>query len=542
MKGTMQDFPLTLPMIFRRFMRFSADKRVVSAGPGGTYRHTWGEVGERTLQLCNALGKLGVSSGDRVGTFAWNSHRHLELYFGIPCSGAVMHTLNLRLFPEQISYIANHAEDQVVFLDASLTPLLAPVKDQLKTVRTYVVMDDGAEVAPEFADAIDYEELIGAESTDYTFPDIDERSAMAMCYTSGTTGNPKGVVYEHRSTVLHSMGVMTVDSLGVRETDTVLAIVPMFHANSWGLPYACAFSGANIVFPGSDMSPKAIAELIHNEKVTFAAGVPTLFVGLEPLLEQGSYDFSSIRGILCGGSAVPEGLIRRYAAHGLKFLQAWGMTETSPIASVFRVRSDLIDADEDTVFALAARAGIGVAGVEIRICDEEGNELPWDGTAVGEIEVRGPWITAQYYQPDDDANTAKFHDGWLRTGDIASIDHHGYITITDRAKDVVKSGGEWISTVEMEGLLMAHPAVLEAAVVGVPHPKWDERPLALVVKRPEREVAPEELIEFLRPKVAKWWLPDAVEFVDEIPKTSVGKFDKKVMRQKYKDYQLPTAR
>jgi fatty-acyl-CoA synthase len=536
----MQDFPLTLPMVFRRFMRFSPDKLVVSSGPSGRRQHTWGQVGERTLRLCNAIKKLGAEPGDRVATFAWNSHRHLELYFS-PCAGTVLHTLNIRLFPEQVTYIANHAEDKIIFLDASLTAALAPIKDQLRSVEHYVVMDDGGEVAPEFADAIKYEELIAAEDPSFDFPDIDERSAVAMCYTSGTTGNPKGVVYTHRSTVLHTMAAMMGDGISVREADVVLAIVPMFHANSWGLPYATAFAGANIVFPGADMSPGHIADLIQSEKVTIPAGVPTIWIGLEPILDAGSHDVSSVRAILCGGSAVPEGLIRRYAKHGLTFYHAWGMTETSPIASVYRVRSDLANAGEDEMFALNARQGIAAPGVEIRICDDDGNELPWDGKSVGEIEVRGPWITGSYYQPDDDANEAKFHDGWLRTGDVASIDWRGYITITDRTKDLVKSGGEWISTIELEGHLMAHPSVLEAAVIAVPHPKWDERPLALVVKRPDKDVTPDELIEFLTPRVAKWWLPDAVEFVGDIPKTSVGKFDKKVIREKYRDYSLPSA-
>ena len=540
MKGTMQDFPLTLPMIFRRMMRFAPDKMVVTAGPGGPWRHPWGQIGERTLRLCNALRKLGVQEGDHVGTFAWNTHRHLEVYFAVPCMGSVLHPLNIRLFPEQVAYIANHAEDKVVFVDASLTKVLAPIKDQLRTVKHFVVMHDTDDVDPEFADCPNYEDLIAAEDADFTFPEIDERSAASMCYTSGTTGNPKGVVYEHRSMMLHTMAAMMVDALAICERDTVLPVVPMFHVGCWSLPYACAYSGANLVLPGSQMGqPQVIAELIQQEKVTLAGGVPTIWVGIEPLLDQ--YDFSSLRAILSGGSAVPEGLIRRFAAKGVPIVHAWGMTEMSPIGSIFRLRSDVADASDDERFALNARQGIAVPGVEMRITDEEGHELPWDGEAVGEIEVRGPWIIEQYYNPDDDSNAAKFRDGWLRTGDVACIDRRGYIKITDRVKDLVKSGGEWISTVELEGLLMAHPSVLEAAVVAVPHPKWDERPLALVVKRPDKDVTHDELIEFLATKVAKWWLPDAIEFVPDIPKTSVGKFDKKVIREKYRDYSLPTA-
>ncbi len=540
MQGTMQDRPLTLTHLFERAERYTPGKQIVTGTAAGVERTTYGEWAARTRRLGGVLDQLGISADGRVATFAWNTARHLELYFAAPCSGRVLHTLNIRLFPEQVTYIVNHAEDEVIFVDRSLLGLLAPLIPTFETVRHFVVMDDGAPTElPDGVTVLDYEELLaGAEPVEFAV--ADENRAASMCYTSGTTGNPKGVVYTHRSTYLHTLAVLQADSIGVCERDTVMPVVPMFHANAWGLAHAGVASGASLVLPGPRMTPPALADLIVDEKVTVAAGVPTIWMGVLPELE--GRDISALRAIPCGGSAVPKALSEAYRAQtGLPILQAWGMTETSPVASVAITRSWLEDQPEEVLADLRATQGPALLGVELRIADQAtGEVLPWDGTSRGELQAAGPWITGSYY--DDDRSADSFTaDGWLRTGDVAVISPDGYVQIVDRTKDVVKSGGEWISSVELENEIMAHPLVAEAAVIGVPHPKWAERPLACVVVKPGETLDKAAIIEFLDGRVASWWLPDDVVFIDEVPKTSVGKFSKKDLRDQFSDHVLPTA-
>ena len=538
MQGLMQQTPLTLDHVFWRAEKLHGKKQMVTATANGIERTTYAQWAERTRRLGGVLDDLGISPDGRVGTFAWNTARHLELYFAIPCSGRVLHTLNIRLFADQLTYIVNHAEDEVVFVDRSLLGVFWPLVSSFETVRHFVVMDDGRGDIPDDPRILDYEELL-AKASPVEFAVDDEDRAAAMCYTSGTTGNPKGVTYSHRAEVLHAMGAMMADSLAVSESDTILPVVPLFHANAWGLAQAGVYAGANFVMPGPDLSPPALVDLIEKEKVTVAAGVPTIWMGVLPLLD--GRDVSSLRAIPCGGSAVPKALSEGFRAKtGLPLLQAWGMTETTPIASVSRPRSFHRHLDEEQLADLRASAGIIVPGVECRVYDpESGEELPWDGESRGELQVSGPWIARDYYN-DPRSQDSFTKDGWLRTGDVATIDEDGYIRLVDRTKDLVKSGGEWISSAELENEIMAHPKVKEAAVVGVPHEKWSERPLACVVPKEGEEVTKEEIVEFLTPRVAKWWLPDDVVFIDEVPKTSVGKFSKKTLRERFADYKLPT--
>jgi fatty-acyl-CoA synthase len=543
MQGLMQDVPLTLPHFFDRAERLFFDKDLVTATATGIERTTYGAWAERTRRLGGVLDDLAISEHGRVATFGWNTARHLELYFAAPCTNRVLHTLNIRLFPEQLVYIANHAEDEVIFVDRSLLGLLWPLVDQLETVRHFVVMDDGkGEVpSPDGGRPIhDYEDLLSAASP-VEFRVDDERQAAAMAYTSGTTGNPKGVVYSHRSTYLHTLGTLSSSGIGVQESDRILPVVPMFHANAWGLAHAAVASGASLVMPGPDLSAKAIATLIEEERITIAAGVPTIWMGVLPELK--GRDTSALRAIPCGGSAVPRALSEGYRAQtGLPIMQAWGMTETSPVASVGRIKST-IDAvlDDEGRADLRTTVGQPSVCVDVRVVRPGSTEsLPWDGESSGELQVRGPWIASSYY--NDERSPESFtEDGWLKTGDVAVIDQHGYMRLVDRTKDVIKSGGEWISSVDLENELMGHPKIAEAAVIGVPHPKWAERPLACVVVREGETVTKDELLAYLEDKVAKWWLPDDVVFVDEIPKTSVGKFSKKDLRDKFEGYELPTA-
>ncbi|MEA2506292.1 MAG: hypothetical protein QOH48_910 [Actinomycetota bacterium] len=537
MQGLMQDYPLTLPHVFHRAEKLFARSRISTVTHTGMQRLSYGEWAERVRRLGGALDILEVSESGRVGTFAWNTGRHLELYFAVPCSGRVLHTLNIRLFPEQIAYVANHAEDEVIFVDSSLLAVLWPLASQMPSVRHFVVMDDGKGEPPDDPRVVDYEELL-SEAKSIDFHVEDERRAAAMCYTSGTTGNPKGVLYSHRSTVLHSLGINTADCLAISERDVLMPIVPMFHANAWGTPYAGVFAGADFVMPGPDLSPQAIVNLFEREKVTISAGVPTIWMALVPLLD--GRDLSSVRTITSGGSAVPKALSEAYRAKiGVPLFQGWGMTETSPLGSLSWVKSTLADRSEDELADLGAKQGLPLPCVDARIVDvDTGDEVAWDGQSFGELQVRGPWIASAYYK--DTSGEEKFTtDGWLRTGDVATMDEEGYIHLVDRTKDVIKSGGEWVSSVDLENEIMAHPKVAEAAVIGVHHPKWQERPLACVVVGEGEELTKDEILEFLGPRVAKWWMPDDVVFIDEIPKTSVGKFSKKDLRARFSHYALP---
>ncbi len=535
MLGLMQDRPIALPHVFHRAEQLFGHKTLVTATADGETSTTIAEWAVRVRRLAAVLDTLGVSADGRVGTFCWNTARHLELYCAAPCTGRVLHTLNIRLFPDQLVYIAGHAADEVVFVDRSLVPLLAPLADKLETVRHFVVIDDGADAA--IPDGwLDYETLLAAaEPVTGHFSVADENTAAAMCYTSGTTGNPKGVVYSHRSSVLHSVVALSADAFALSERDVVLPVVPMFHANAWGLPYACLLAGADIVFPGPNMTPQAIADLLVRHRVTLTGGVPTIWMGVLPLLD--GRDVSALRMVVCGGSAVPRALSEAYRTKiGLPITHAWGMTETSPIATVSTPRSHHAELTEDGRADVRARQGQPTPLVEIRIADPTTGEVqPWDDEATGEVQAAGPWIAKEYYRGE--GGGAQFtEDGWLRTGDVAAVDKYGYFRLVDRTKDLIKSGGEWIGSVELENEIMAHPKVAEAAVIAIPSEKWVERPMACVVVKPGETLTAEEVLEHLRPRVAKWWLPDAVEFIDEVPKTSVGKFSKKTLREKFAGY------
>jgi fatty-acyl-CoA synthase len=531
MQSTMQDQPLAISALFEHGRRVYADSEVVTFDGQGLRRATFGEIGGRVERLAAALRRLGVRPGDRVGTFCWNSQEHLEAYLAVPSMGAVLHTLNIRLFPEQLAYVINHAADEVVIVDDSLVPLLARVRDELRTVRHFVVVGSGD--ASALGETLRYDDLLAAEEPGFAWPEVDERSAAAMCYTSGTTGDPKGVAYSHRSTYLHSLAATSGAVFALSQNDAVLLIVPMFHANAWGLPYASWMVGAGMVMPSRFLAAEALGRLIKLARPTLSGAVPTIWNDILRHAETNPLDLSSFRMVVCGGSAVPRILMERFEErHGMRIIQAWGMTETSPLAAIALPPRGCEPADE---MDWRAKTGRVVAGVELRIVDGEGRELPWDGEAVGEIEVRGPWITGSYY---GDPSPEKFHDGWLRTGDVGTVDAKGFVQITDRAKDVIKSGGEWISSVELENAIMAHPDVVEAAVIGVPDDRWQERPLACVVLREGAKPTPGDLAGALASRVARWWIPERWCFVDEVPKTSVGKFDKKVLRGRFSDGKL----
>ncbi len=531
MDSTMQDVPLTITTIMRYACTVHGDRRVTTA-TGDGYRHlTYRELGEQAARLANALRRIGITGDQRVATFMWNNAEHLTAYLAVPVMGAVLHTLNIRLSPEQIAYIANEAEDQVIVADMSVAGQLAAVLPMLETVHTVIAVGDGDTEALRTSGktVLRYDEILAAESPTFDWPDIDEKSAAAMCYTSGTTGNPKGVVYSHRSSYLHSMITCTNSALGVCCTDVVLPIASMYHANAWGLPYAALMAGADLVMTDRFLDAKSLVDLIETQRPTLAGAVPTIWNDVMHFLEKNpDHDISSLRLVGCGGSAVPTSMMKTFEEqYGVPIIQAWGMTETSPLATVAR---PLPGVPDDQQWGLRSSQGRMMCGVEARIVDDDGNQLPHDGKAVGEVEVRGPWITGSYYQNRD---ASKFDNGWLRTGDVGRIDPLGYVTLTDRAKDVIKSGGEWISSVELENHLIGHPAVLEAAVVAVPDERWQERPLAVVVVNEGAEVCAKELREFLGDKVVRWWLPERWAFIDKVPLTSVGKFDKKAIRARY---------
>jgi fatty-acyl-CoA synthase len=532
MRGQMMDYPLTLTPVLERAVRLFGKREIASRLPNGEmHRYTYRDLCARVHRLAHVLRSLGLRPGDRVGTLCWNSFRHLELYFAVPCSGMVLHTLNLRLSSEQLAYIINHAGDRVIFADRSLVSLLDAIRDQIPGVERVIVLPDTG--------AGDYEDLLaGAPETPVDWPRLDEWTAAACCYTSGTTGNPKGVLYSHRSLVLHGYGLCLADAFGFSRRDTILILVPMFHVNGWGMPWAGIMAGAKLVFCGRHLQPADVAWLIEQERATFASGVPTIWMGLYAYLDEHPHDISSLRRVCCGGSALPRQFVEGYARkYGLPVKLLWGMTETAPIATVMTLGEEMDALPDDERFDLLARHGTPLPGVDVRIVDDQGRELPWDGRSMGELQVRGLWVISSYWQVD---SAASFADGWFRTGDVATIDENGFIQITDRTKDLVKSGGEWISTVDLENAIMGHPKVAEAAVIAVYHPKWHERPLACVVPREEfrDSLTKQEILDYLAPRVMKWWLPDDVMFIEAVPKTSVGKFNKRALRERFKDYAL----
>lgn len=522
MQGLMQDVPLSIPMILRRATTIGRDMGIVSVEPGGSDHRTWADIGDRSMRLASALDSLGISPGGTVASFAWNGHRHLELYYGAPCSGRVLHTVNVRLHPDVIEYVVDHAADEALFVDASLTPTLAPIRQRLKT-KVFVVMEDGTEIHPTFDSDPRYEDLIASHDPATPAP-VDESEAASICFTSGTTGRPKAVVYSHRSVVLHSMSELMVDGHAVRHGDIVLPLTPMFHVNCWGLPYAAGLAPASLVFTGHDTSPPAAASLIQATRPTVLAGIPTFWVQMDSVFSSGDYDLSSVERILCGGAEAPPALIRKYTDRGIAFFHAWGMTEMSPSGTGNWIPANGHDIEQ------GAKQGVAAPTVELRLIGDDGTEAPWDGETVGELEARGPWVAAAYLNPEDDANRDKFDEGWLRTGDVARMYPDGTLEIVDRTKDLVKSGGEWISSVELERALADHHAVLESAVVAIPDERWGERPAALVVLVDGSEATDQEIREFLGRKVASWQVPDVVRFVAELPKTGVGKIDKRRLR------------
>ena len=535
LEGLMQhDHPLTMQLVLDRMRAmFGAGELVEATDEDGTReRISYAEIGDRVDRLCRGLRGLGVEQGDRVATFAWNTRRHFEVYLSVPCMGAVLHTVNVRLFEDQLEYVVNHAEDTVMFVDPRLVEPLSKLAPRFESVRHYVVMGDADTSG--LPNAVSYEELIGEQGAGFDYPRIDDRQAAGLCYTSGTTGNPKGVLYSHRSNILHAVAQGLADSLGMCSSDRVMPVVPMFHANAWGLPYGAAMHGADLVMPGPYLAAEPLARLIAEERVTKAGAVPTIWMDLLRHADERGAELSSMRMVACGGSAVPRSLMQAFEErHGMRIVQAWGMTETSPVGSAAHPPAGV---SEEEHWEYRSTAGRLLPLVEGRIVDDDGNELPHDGEATGELEVRGPWVAREYYE--DPAGAEKFHDGWLRTGDVASIDERGFVRISDRAKDVIKSGGEWISSVELENEIMGHEGVAEAAVVAIPDEKWSERPLACVVREEGSEVSAEELREHLASRVAKWWIPDEFAFIDEVPKTSVGKFDKKRLRRRIEEGEL----
>ncbi|MEU7765430.1 long-chain fatty acid--CoA ligase [Nocardia sp. NPDC049190] len=535
MLSTMQDEPLSLATLLRYASTFVGDSTVSTWTGSGVRTMTYRELGAESARLAHALRGLGIGIGDRVGTFMWNNNEHVVAYIAVPAMGAVLHALNIRLFPDQVVYVANHAEDQVVLVDGTLVPLFAQLLPNMTTVRHVIVVNGDASTltAPAGVQVHSYPELLATQPDTYDFPVIDERSAAAMCYTSGTTGDPKGVVYSHRSNWLHAMQVGAPSGMCLFGTDSILTIVPLFHANAWGLPYAALMSGANLLMPDRFLQPGPLLEFMAAQKPSFAAAVPTIWGGVLAGLEANPQDISHLRSVIVGGSAVPPSMMRAFDdKHNVRVLHAWGMTETSPLGSVAHPPATALT--EEDVWAYRITQGRFPAGVQARLVADDGSVVPNDGASLGEVEVRGPWITGSYYSPDGAAVDAeKFDNGWLRTGDVGGISPDGYLTLVDRSKDVIKSGGEWISSVDLENAVMGHPAVAEAVVIGVPDEKWDERPLVAIVLVEGAEAKPEQLREFLTDKFAKWQLPERWTFIAEVPKTSVGKFDKKRLRTQY---------
>ena len=547
MLGQMMQQPLLISSFITHAERHHAEREVVSRRvEGDIHRTNYREIAQRSRQAAQALTALGVKPGDRVATLAWNGYRHMELYFGVSCSGAVLHTLNPRLHPDQVVYIADHAEDQVVLFDLTFLPLIQAVASRTKTVRHWVLMTDRAHMPPDpkVPKLLCYEDLLAAQDGRYQWPVFDENTASSLCYTSGTTGNPKGVLYSHRSTVLHAMAGATPDCLDCRATDVVLPVVPMFHVNSWGLVYIAPMTGAKLVLPGAGLDGKSLYELFESEGVTISAGVPTVWQGLLGYVDAAGLKFSTMRRSVIGGSACPPAMIRKFRDdYDVHVVHAWGMTEMSPIGTAAAFKAQHVTQSADERLAVMSSQGRAVFGVDMKIVSESGHELPWDNKATGDLYVRGPWIIERYFRDEGGNPLVKDQngDGWFPTGDVAKITPEGYMVITDRSKDVIKSGGEWIGSIDLENIAMAHPAVAMAACIAARHPKWDERPLLVVMKKPGMEVTRDELIAFYDGKIAKWWTPDDVVFVDSIPLGATGKMQKIKLREQFKDHVLPGA-
>jgi fatty-acyl-CoA synthase len=541
MHGLMMDVPLLISDLIRHADRHHGATEIVSktVEDGAIHRYTYREAHARARRLANALKKLGVKPEDRVATLGWNSFRHFEIYYAVAGSGAIIHTINPRLFPDQITFIANHAEDKVVFFDLSFAPLIEKLAPQLKSVKSFVCMTDRSHLPNK--NFLCYEDLIEAENDDYDWPSFDEKTAACLCYTSGTTGNPKGALYSHRSTMIHAYAAALPDTLNLSAREVVLPVVPMFHVNAWALPYSCALVGAKMVFPGQHLDGKSLHQLFETEGVTMSAGVPTVWLGLLAYMKQQKARFSTLKSVVIGGSACPPAMIRAFQdEYGVQVLHAWGMTEMSPLGTAGTLKAKQEKLGKEERYALQGKQGRAIFGVDMRIVDENGAELPWDGKAFGDLQVRGPWVIKGYFKGEGGDPLVKDGEnrGWFPTGDVATLDAEGYMQITDRSKDVIKSGGEWISSIDLENIAIEHPAVAEAAVIGIKHPKWDERPVLVVVKKAGQEVSRDELLRFYDGKIAKWWTPDDVVFVKELPHTATGKLSKLTLRQQLKDYRL----
>ena len=542
MKGLMQDRPLLITHLIEHAAAYhSAAEIVTLAVEGGKHRYSYRDCRDRSKKVAQAMERTGMGIGDRIATLALNTYRHMELWYGIAGMGAVAHTINPRLFAEQIVYIVNHAEDRILFLDIPFIPLVEAIADKLKTVERYVVLTDDAHM-PEtkLPGAISYESLIAAEDGDYEWREFDERTASGLCYTSGTTGHPKGVLYSHRSTVLHAFGTVLTDTLAISAMDSILPIVPMFHASAWGIPYSAAATGAKLVMPGMHHDGETLQKLITEEGVTMTAGVPTVWLMLLNYLEQSGAKVDCLERVLIGGAAAPQSMIEAFEKkHGVRVFHAWGMTEMSPLGTVNTPVRATLTQNVDEQIALKAKQGRAPFGVDMKITDDDNGSLPWDGKTFGNLKVRGPWVAQAYFRGA--GGSIVDEEGWFDTGDVATIDEHGFMQITDRSKDVIKSGGEWISSIELESAAMAHPAVAEAAVIGIPHPKWDERPLLVAVIQEDADVAKEDILDFLKDKIVKWWMPDDIIFVEELPHTATGKVRKATLREQFADYTLPAA-